>query len=56
MNPEAELRIENTGHPVADALTLARASKSHVHAFGLAWDDSSGKNHGQYASFAWKKS
>jgi hypothetical protein len=54
LNPNAELRLQNTGHPAADTFTLAHASKSHVSAFGLAWDDVSGKNNGQYAPFAWK--
>jgi hypothetical protein len=54
LNPNAELRLENTGHPAADTFTLAHPSRSHVHAFGLAWDDVSGKNNGQYAPFAWK--
>ena len=54
LNPDAELRLENAGHPAANTFTLAHASKSHVHAFGLAWDDISGKNNGQYAPFAWK--
>jgi hypothetical protein len=54
LNPDAELRLENTGHPAADAFTLAHASKSHVHALGLAWDDASGKNNGQYAPFSWR--
>jgi hypothetical protein len=55
LNPNAtELRLENTGHPAADTFTLAHASKSHVHAFGLAWDDVSGKNNGQYAPFSWR--
>jgi hypothetical protein len=54
LNPNAELRLQNTGHPAADTFTLAHASRSHVHAFGLAWDDVSGKNNGQYAPFSWK--
>ena len=54
LNPHAELRLEHTGHPAADTFTLAHPSKSHVHAFGLSWDDVSGKNNGQYAPFAWK--
>jgi hypothetical protein len=45
--------LENTGHPVSNRLALAHASKSHVDAFGLAWDDSSGKNNGHYAPFNW---
>jgi hypothetical protein len=54
LNPEAELRLANTGHPAADTFTLARASRSHVDALGLAWNDVSGKNNGQYAPFSWK--
>jgi hypothetical protein len=54
LNPDVELRLQNTGHPAADTFTLAHASKSHVHALGLAWDDVSGKNNGQYAPFSWK--
>ena len=56
INPNATepLYLDNTGHPAADRFALARASKSHVHALGLAWDDVSGKNNGQYAPFAWR--
>ena len=41
INPNATepLHLENTGHPAADRFALARASKSHVHALGFAWDD-----------------
>jgi hypothetical protein len=46
--------LENTGHPVSSRLALAHASKSHVHALGLTWDDSSGKNNGHYAPFDWR--
>jgi hypothetical protein len=56
INPNATepLHLENTGHPAADRFALARASKSHVHALGLDWDDTSGKNNGQYAPFSWR--
>lgn len=55
INPQATepLYLENTGHPAADRFALAHASKSHVHAFGLSWDDSSGRNNGQFAPFSW---
>lgn len=55
INPQASepLYLENTGHPAADRFALARASKSHVHAFGIDWDDASGSNNGQYAPFSW---
>ena len=56
VNPGATepLHLDNTGHPASDRVAMAHASKSHVHALGLTWDDASGKNHGQYAPFAWR--
>jgi hypothetical protein len=51
-NPEP-LAIDNTGHPVNNRLALAHALRSHVHALGLAWDDTSGRNNGHYAPFNW---
>jgi hypothetical protein len=56
LNPDATepLHLDNTGHPAADRLALAHASRSHVHALGLAWDDATGRNNGQYAPFSWR--
>jgi hypothetical protein len=56
INPNATepMYLDNTGHPAADRFALARASRSHVHALGLAWDDTSGHNNGQYAPFSWR--
>src|SRR5262245_12237326 len=56
LNPNATepLHFDNTGHPAADRVALARALKSHVHALGLTWDDATGKNNGQYAPFSWR--
>lgn len=48
------LHLDNTGHPANDRLALCHASKSHVKALGLAWDDASGKNNGHYAPFIWR--
>jgi hypothetical protein len=53
-NATEPMFLENTGHPVSSRLALAHASKSHVHALGLTWDDASGKNNGQYAPFNWR--
>jgi hypothetical protein len=55
-NPAATTPIQmaNTGHPAADTFALARASRSHVHALGLDWDDVRGVNNGQYAPFSWR--
>jgi hypothetical protein len=56
VNPDAKepLYLDNTGHPAADRFALANAVRSHVNALGLTWDDTSGKNNGQYAPFSWK--
>ena len=53
-NAKAPLRLENTGHPAADDITLAHAAMSHVHSLGLAWDDVTGTNNGQFAPFSWQ--
>jgi hypothetical protein len=56
LNPDATepMHLDNTGHPAADRFALARATKSRVNALGLAWEDLSGKNNGQYAPFSWR--
>ena len=56
LNPEATepLHIGNTGHPANDRLALCHASRSHVNALGLSWNDDSGWNNGHYAPFAWQ--
>jgi hypothetical protein len=46
--------LDNSGHPVSNRLAVAHASKSHVHALGLSWDDTSGKNNGHFAPFNWR--
>lgn len=46
--------LENTGHPVSSRLGLAHATRSHVHALGLSWDDESGRNNGHFAPFNWR--
>jgi hypothetical protein len=53
-NSTEPIYLDNTGHPAADRFALARASRSRVHALGLAWEDVSGTNNGQYAPFSWQ--
>jgi len=48
--------LDNVGHPAASRLALAKASRSHLHAFGIDWDETSGTNNGHFAPFAWKSS
>jgi hypothetical protein len=48
--------FDNVGHPAASRLALAKASRSHMHAFGIDWDDTTGSNNGHFAPFAWRSS
>jgi hypothetical protein len=56
LNPDSTepMHLDNTGHPAADRFALARAARSRVKALGLAWEDASGRNNGQYAPFSWR--
>lgn len=47
------IAIDNTFHPANKRLNLARATRSHMHAFGIDWDDTSGMRNGHYAPFRW---
>jgi hypothetical protein len=52
--PGEALAIDNTLHPANARLALATATRSHLHAFGLDWDDDSGRNNGHFAPFSWQ--
>jgi hypothetical protein len=52
--PEEPIWLDNVGHPAAPRLALARASRGHMHAFGIDWDETSGRNNGHFAPFAWR--
>jgi hypothetical protein len=53
-NPDEPVFFDNVGHPAASRLALAKASRGHMHAFGIDWDDTSGGNNGHFAPFAWR--
>jgi hypothetical protein len=55
-NPSEPMTIDNAGHPVNTRLALAKASSSHLLAFGINWDDTSGQNNGHFAPFNWRSS
>lgn len=40
-----------TGHPANNRLALAKATRSHVHVFGVEWDHTSGAKNGHLAPF-----
>ena len=45
--------LDNTVHPVNSRLSLAKATRSSFHAFGIDWDDSTGTRNGHIAPFSW---
>ena len=55
-SPSEPIYLDNVGHPAASRLALAKASRGHMHAFGINWDDTSGKNNGHFAPFSWSSS
>lgn len=55
-NQGEPIYFDNVGHPAATRLALAKASRGHMHAFGINWDDTSGRNNGHFAPFAWSSS
>jgi hypothetical protein len=53
-DPKETLVIDHTLHPANPRLALAKATSSHLSVFGLKWDDTSGRNNGHLAPFAWQ--
>jgi hypothetical protein len=47
------MSLDNTPHPIASRLALAKAIRSKFQAFGIRWDDSTGTRNGHFAPFAW---
>ncbi len=52
-NPDEPIYLDNVAHPAATRLALAKGERSHMHAFGINWDETSGRNNGHFAPFAW---
>jgi len=52
--PGETLFVDNTLHPANKRLALARALRSSLSVFGLAWEDTSGRNNGHFAPFSWR--
>ena len=56
VNQGEPLYLDYTLHPANPRIALAKSTGSHVHVFGLDWDDTSGKNNGHFAPFSWQQS
>lgn len=53
VKPDEALFIDNTAHPVNSRLSLAKATRSRIHAFGIDWEDDTGTRNGHFAPFSW---
>ena len=51
--PGQAICIDNTAHPVNSRLSLAKATRSRFHVFGIDWDDTTGTRNGHFAPFTW---
>ena len=51
--PGQAICIDNTAHPVNSRLSLAKATRSSFHVFGIDWDDTTGTRNGHFAPFTW---
>lgn len=54
VNPGQAIAIDNVAHPVNSRLSLAKATRSKFHAFGIDWEDVSGTRNGHFAPFSWQ--
>jgi len=52
-NPNEAICLDNTAHPVNSRVSIAKATRSRIHAFGIDWDDASGTRNGHFAPFNW---
>jgi hypothetical protein len=52
-NPNEAICVDNTGHPVNNRLSIAKATRSIFHVFGIDWNDTTGTRNGHFAPFAW---
>ena len=52
-DPNQPIYIDNTAHPANKRLALATGSESHMHVFGIDWDDAEGGHNGHFAPFDW---
>ncbi|MBC5764885.1 DUF1326 domain-containing protein [Ramlibacter albus] len=47
------IALDSVSHPVSSRIALAKAVDSHMHVFGIDWDDTSGTRNAHYSAFAW---
>ena len=51
--PDQAIVVDNVAHPVNTRLSMAKATRSVMHVFGIDWNDTTGTRNGNFAPFAW---
>lgn len=51
--PDQAIVVDNVAHPVNTRLSIAKATRSKMHVFGIDWDDMTGTRNGHFAPFSW---
>ncbi len=47
------LHLDNAGHPAGDRIALAHSTGTRINAFGITYEEASGRNNGHFAPFNW---
>jgi len=50
----AILHLDNAGHPAGDRIALGHSTGTRINAFGITYEEMSGRNNGHYAPFDWR--
>ena len=53
VTPGEAIGLYNAAHPVNSRVSLAKATRSTFHVFGIDWNDASGTRNGHFAPFSW---
>lgn len=53
VKPDEAICLDNVAHPVNSRVSIAKATRSSFHVFGMQWDDTSGTRNGHFAPFSW---
>jgi hypothetical protein len=48
------IHLLHTGHPAADSLALGHSTGTRINAFGITYEEMSGRNNGHFAAFDWR--
>lgn len=47
------LHLDNAGHPAGERIALGHSTGTRINAFGITYEEASGRNNGHFAPFDW---